>query len=309
MFCQSCGSQVTGPFCTKCGARTGASPAAPAGAPQPSSYTPPPPPPPQYAPPPPQYSQPLPPPSSSGSGLKILFVVLGILGLMGVMFVAALMYGWHRVKQTAAAKGVDLNSFTETQRGPVRRLDACALLTKDELSHILNLPIERIEGGGRSSSSSCRYYSEEAAQRGADEAEQAMKKLQEASKSGNQSPDAAENLKNVQNIIKGITSTAGGAQGGPMLSVEVHTENAKAVMASFKLAMGLASGAMAGADEKTQKIMREEVKGIGDEAMFGPMLSLFMFRQGDAAVQIDARTLPGGRDTILAIAKTISTKL
>jgi hypothetical protein len=229
--------------------------------------------------------------------------------LMGVLFVGALMYGWHKVKQTAASKGIDLNSFTDKQTGPARRLDACALLTKDDLSHLLNLPIERVEGGGRSTDSTCRYYSEEAAQRGADEAEQAMKKLQEANKAGNQSPDATENLKNLESIVKGMTSTAGGAQGAPMLTVEVETQNAKAVMAGFKLGMGLASGALSGADEKTQKIMREEVKGIGDEAMFGPMLSLFMFRQGDVAVQLDARTLPGGRDTILSIAKAISAKL
>ena len=74
MFCQSCGAQVAGAFCTKCGARAS----------QPSpAYTPPPPPPP-YAPPP-QYAQPLPPAAKSGPGLKILFVVLGILGLMGVL--------------------------------------------------------------------------------------------------------------------------------------------------------------------------------------------------------------------------------
>jgi len=60
MFCQSCGAQVTGAFCTKCGA--------PAGAPPPPSL-------------PPQYAQPLPPAAKSGAGLKILFVVLAIVGL------------------------------------------------------------------------------------------------------------------------------------------------------------------------------------------------------------------------------------
>ena len=241
--------------------------------------------------------------------MKILFVVLGVLALMAFLAIGAVMYGWHKVKQVAAEKGVDLNSFSETQRGPARRLDACALLTKEDLSHILNLPIERSEGTGRSTHSTCGYYSDEAAQRGADEAAAAIKKLQESSKSGSAAADDAENLKNLGTMVRGMTGTAGVSQGGPMLNIEVQSEGAKAAMAGFKLGIGLMTGVVSGGEERTRKALREEVKGIGDEAMFGPLLSMFMFRQGDVAVQIDARTLPGGRDTVLAIARQISAKL
>jgi hypothetical protein len=34
-----------------------------------------------------------------------------------------------------------------------------------------------------------------------------------------------------------------------------------------------------------------------------------MFRKGDVSVQMDARTLPGGRDTEIAVAQRIAAKL
>lgn len=313
MFCQSCGAEVTGAFCTKCGARAAQSPPpVQPGGPPPAYSAPPPqyaPPPPQYAPPPPQYSPPLPPPATSGSGLKILFIVLGVLAFLGMLGIAGIWYGWHMVKSAAASRGVDLNSFSETQRGPGRRLDACALLPKEELSQILHLPVERSEGGGRSTDSSCRYYSDEAQQRGTDEASEAIKKLQESSKSGDTSAEEAEKLKNLGTVIRGISGAASSSQGGPTLTIEVHSEGAKSTMAAFKLAMGLTTGMVSGGEEKTRKALSEEVKGVGDEAMFGPLLSIFMFRQGDVAVQLDARALPGGRDAILTIARSIAAKL
>jgi hypothetical protein len=48
---------------------------------------------------------------------------------------------------------------------------------------------------------------------------------------------------------------------------------------------------------------------VGDEAISGALLSLFMFRKGDVSVQLDARLLPGGRDAQIAIAKRIISKL
>ena len=81
--------------------------------------------------------------------MKILFVVLVILGLMGVLAIGGVWFTWHKVKQAAANNGIDLNSFSETRRGPARQFDACELLTKEDLSQILNLNVERAEGDGR----------------------------------------------------------------------------------------------------------------------------------------------------------------
>jgi hypothetical protein len=292
MFCPNCGAQLTGAFCTQCGARAvqPPPPVQPA-APQPSS-------------------QPLPPAAKtgSGSGMKILFAVLGVIVFLGVLFVGAIWYGWHKVKQTIASRGIDLN--TEVDRGAGRQLDACELLTKEELAQILDLAIERSEGTGRSTHSTCRYYSAAAQQRGADQAAAAFKKLQEASKSSDSPAQRDEALKNLESMVRGVAGAAAGTVNDAVLTIEVESENAKAAMAGFRLGAGLGA-AVVGADAKPEarKALSEEVQGVGDEAVFGPLKSLLMFRKGDVSVQIDARTLPSGRDTEIAIAQRIAAKL
>jgi hypothetical protein len=307
MFCESCGAQLTGAFCTKCGARASqpSAPSAPA-----SAYIPPLASPPDAAPTP--YPQTL-RAAKSGAGLKILFVVLVILGLMGVLAIGGVWFAWHTVKQAAVNNGIDLNSFSETHRGPARQFDACELLTKEDLSQILNLTVERAEGDGLSTHSSCRYFSSAAQQRSLEEAAAAKKKLEEETKAGNSKADQSVVINDVGNMVRGITGAAGPAVGetnGLMLTIGVDSENAKAAMAGFKLGMGLIGAiVMKGADPNGKAIMREEVKGVGDEAISGPLLSLFMFRKGDVSVQLDARLLPGGRDAQIAIAKRIISKL
>jgi hypothetical protein len=245
--------------------------------------------------------------------LKILFVVLGILGLTGVLAIGGVWFAVHRVKEAAANNGIDLNSFSETRRGPARRFAACELLTKEDLSQILNLNVERAEGDGRSTHSSCRYFSSGAQQRALDEAAAAKKKLEEETKAGNSKADQSVVINDFGNMVRGITGAAGpsvGETNGLLLTIGVDSENAKAAMAGFKLGMGLTGAiVMKGADPDGKAMMREEIKGVGDEAISGPLLSLFMFRKGDVSVQVDARLLPGGRDAQIAIAKRIISKL
>jgi hypothetical protein len=308
MFCQSCGAQLTGAFCTKCGMPAGQPP--PPSAPS-SDYTPQPPPP-QYAAPTP-YAQPVPPAAKSGLWVKILFIVLGLFVLLGVLAIGGAWFAVHKVKQAAARNGIDLNSFSETNRGSARQFDACELLTKQDLSEILKLKVERAEGDGRSAHSTCRYYSSEAQQRGLDEAAAAKKKLEEETKSGSSKADQTAVINDFGNMVRGITSAgapAAGQTNGLLLTVGIDSENAKAAMAGFKLGIGLAGAAvMKDAGQAGNAMMREEVKGVGDEAVSGPLLSLFTFRKDDVSVQLDARLLPGGRDAQIAIAKRIISKL
>lgn len=289
MFCRNCGTQLTGAFCAHCGARALPSP-------------------PHVQAPPQPYSQPQPPGAKSASGLRILFVLLGVIVFLGMLSFGAIWYGWHKVKQTVALKGINLD--TEVDRGAARKLDACELLTKEDLAQILNLAIERSEGTGRSTHSTCRYYSSAAQQRGADEAAAAFRKLQDASKSGDSPVQQEDALKNLENMVRGVAGAAAGTANDSVLTIEVESENAKAAMAGFRLGAVLGA-AVVGADAKPEarKAFREEVKGIGDEAVFGPLASLLMFRKGDVSVQIDARTLPSGRDTEIAIAERIAAKL
>lgn len=290
MFCQNCGTQLTGAFCPKCGTRA-AEPPTPI---QPAA--------PQAA------SQPQPPAAKSGSVWKVLLVVLGVVVFLCMLLAGMVWYGWHKVKETVASKGIDLGG--EVDRAAARQLDACELLTKQDLAQVLSLPIDRSESTGRSVHSTCRYYSSAAQQRGADEAAAAYQKLQQNSKSGESSAQQQEALNNLGTMVRGMAGAVAGAGNSPVLSIETDSENARAAMTGFKLGVGLGAGVV-GADAKPElrKALSEDVKGIGDDAVFAPLMSLLMFRKGDVSVQIDARTLPGGRDKEIAIAQSIAAKL
>jgi len=264
-----------------------------------------PPPPPQYAPSTQQYAapnayQPLPPAASSGSGLKILFVVLAIVGVLGVMGIGAVWYGWNVVKRTAAAKGVDIDGLTEKNYGPVRRISACDLLTKEELSEIVHMNIERTEGSPKGTHSTCSYFSSAAIDNSTNAATDAIKRIQERKDTGNTTEDQEKALKEVGNIVRGMS---GAASNGFVVSIEVETENPKAAMAGFKIAMAAMSGG------EKNNALREDIHDVGDEAIMGPLASIFIFRKGNVSVTIDGRALSGGRDTQVAIGKRIASKL
>jgi hypothetical protein len=217
--------------------------------------------------------------------------------------IGALWYGWHMVKQAAASKGVDLDSITDTRRapGPARRLNACDLLTKEELSQMVGMNVERAEGNGKSTHSTCAYYSSSAIDKSSDAATDAIKRIQQRTNSGDTNADQEKALKDLGNIVRGIS---GVAANGLVISVEVETDNAKAAMAGFKIAMA----AMTVGNDKNHAL-REDIKGVGDEAIVGPLASIFIFRKGDVAVTIDGRALTGGRDAEVAIAKRIAGRL
>ena len=125
MFCQNCGAQLTGSFCTQCATRVGQnqSPIQSALATQPRSSA-----------------------GTSRSGLKILLIVVAVIGFLSLGFADTLLYGWHKVKQAVASKGIDLSTIDDSGAG--RHVDACQLLTKEELGQILNFTVERSEGTG-----------------------------------------------------------------------------------------------------------------------------------------------------------------
>jgi len=302
MFCSNCGTELTGAFCTRCGARASEppSPSAPPPAPLPYAQ------PPQYVPPPP-------PAAKSGRGWKILIAVLAILGMLGVLAIAGVWYAVHTVKQkvnrVAASQGIDLSAITETHRGPVRTFDACALLTKEDLSQLLSLPVERAEGSGKSSTSGCRYYSSQAQQRGQEEALAAKKKIEE-SKSGS-AADQAQNVRDFGNLVRGMTGAAGAMNDAPMLAISIDSADPKAMVAGFKTGTGLTGFAIKSrlGSGGAPNLVTEDVQGVGDEGVFAPLFGMSVFRKGDVAVFIDGRMLPGGKEAQIAIAKRIFSKL
>ena len=159
--------------------------------------------------------------------------------------------------------------------------------------------LERAEGGGRSTNSKCTYYSSAAIGNATNAAADAFQRMHQTRSSTTDAADQEKALKDVGSMVRGMV---GSQSNGLVLSLELETENAKAALAAFKLAMGMMTAGM----EKSPAL-REDI--LGDEAIVGPLGSIFAFRKGDVAVTIDGRALPGGRDSEIAIAKRIAGKL
>jgi hypothetical protein len=230
--------------------------------------------------------------------------------MLGVLAMAGVWYAVHKVKQAAAAHGVDLGSIAETHRGPARTFDTCALLTKEDLSQLLSLPVERAEGSGPSDHSECRYYSSQAQQRGQQEALAAKQKIEGESKPATPA-DQTQQVRDIGNLIRGITGAAGAANNAPMLTVSIDSANPKAMVAGFKMGLGLTGVAMKSqvGSGGAPNLVTEDVPGVGDEGVFAPLFGMSSFRKGDVAMIIDGRMLPGGREAQIAIAKRIFSKL
>jgi len=219
-----------------------------------------------------------------------LFVVLGLL-VLGAIGVGGLIYAGYKVKNRVERAAREYGVDPSSPRGPsARRVDVCSLITRDEAAEIMGVPLDRVEPVG---SSECRYYgkalSEEERQKQIDDLQDKLKDAK------GQDPDmrAVEDM--TKNMVAGM---AGGA--GRSFSVKVDWEGGHAAVKAMKLTMGVISG-----DTK----LTESLKGVGDEAVLGPMASMLVFAKGDTAVDIDLRMLPNGKERGVEIAKKVASRL
>jgi hypothetical protein len=311
-FCSNCGSPLRddAAFCQGCGARTPAQPAAQAPQQPPQYQAPAPPqPPPQYqAPAPPQpyaYAPPpaaAAPPAKSGGALKVVLIVLGVLFLVGLLAVAGIVYAGYRIKnrveQAARSRGVDLSELTDTSRGAARNVDPCSLLSASEASRILEVSIDRTERSG----TSCQYFSAAAAEKAKETFQTSMNQLESRSNAAEQgaaassSPSEMMRQSGMEELAKSATGMAGA--GAPYLTLTVD-ERGKAAIAAMRLAVGLVSPVK----------VTEDLKGVADDAVLGPMDSLLMFVKNGTAVQLDLRLVPQGKARGIALAKEIAPRL
>ena len=277
-FCTNCGAAVNAgtPFCTQCGSRVSTAAAPPV---QPSPV-----------PPPAAAQAPLPPASSSPVLKIILFVVLGLF-VLGALGVAGLIYAGYKVKNRVERVAKEYGVDSSAPRGPsARRVDVCSLITRDEAAEIMGVPVERIEPSG---TSECRYIGKAPTD---EERQKQIDDLQEKLKDAKgKEPDMRALEDMTKNMVGGM---AGGA--GRSFSVKVDWEGGHAAVAAMRLTMGVMTG-----DTK----LTESLKGVGDEAVIGPMASILMFAKGDTAVEIDLRMLPNGKQRGIEIARKVASRL
>jgi len=103
----------------------------------------------------------------------------------------------------------------------------------------------------------------------------------------------------MNDLVKGIGGLAA-QEGAPYITVTVSWEDGRQAMSILK---GVIAGNSAGV--KTT----EDLAGIGDEALMGPVDSFLAFVKGQTEVQIDLSQIPKGRDKGVAIARTIAPRL
>jgi hypothetical protein len=281
-FCTNCGTALNDGlrFCIGCGSPVpgqqpiaAAVPPAGSAAPLPGSPAP----------------APAPASAPASSGLKIVFIVLGVLFVVFAIAMVGIGIVAHRVKTRveSAARNYGIDSSRSAGRS-AHRVAPCSLVTRDEAAHFLGVEIDRIEPEG---DRGCHYYGKAPT---AAEREREMAELQRSLKQGK----SGEGPQGVENLVKALGS--GMASAGPYFSVKVDWEDGRTMLGAMKFVTD-----SAGAAGK----FTERVSGIGDEALLGPMASMLVFAKGSTGVQIDLRMLPNGREKGIAIAKTVANRL
>jgi hypothetical protein len=272
-FCRNCGAPlgVNFAFCPQC--RT---PAAGSANPAPAAAV------------------PLAPATKTGSGVKILVIILCVLAVGGIAVVGGLFYVAHRVKQVMVAKaseyGVDIPSrgtgssaaSIELARHP------CDLLTKEEAASLLGEPIDHTEVRGES----CLYYGPPglSAQLGKESISTMVNKP-------NTSKDAAEVADTVDRFMKTAAAQAAQPDGNgdyPLVTVIVGADG-RTQMAALTASKAIFSGF---------KGMGEEIPGLGDRSIRLGNLGLNVLK-GDTLIRILPGPVPGANQKCVALARTM----
>lgn len=164
-FCVNCGAGLAegARFCPNCGAAVSApappmpaTPNLPVSSGMPAGFEAPPAPP--IAPPPappvayPPVASYAPPAQGSGTGIKILFIVLGVIAFLCLLLAGSCFYVAYKVKQKATALKVEMGGTAPKYTGA---RDACSKLTETEVSDALKQKITAVESRG---SMACIYH-------------------------------------------------------------------------------------------------------------------------------------------------------
>ena len=278
-FCGNCGFPlgINGTFCTQCGSRqSGAAvhpgPSGPSG---PVAV------------------------AKTGSGFKILGIVLVCFLGAGILAVGAVFYAAHRVKQAvvekAASYGVDLHSSpssTSSSRS-IRRVPACQLLSKEEAAQLLGEPIDR----SQDQSDSCLYFgppglSEKLAREGAS----STFRRAQAPGSTVDGAEVADTMTKLLGSVAAAQQPGGGD--APLLTLVVDWTDGKAQMTAISI---LNAGV-----SRTDALKggSADIPNLGDRAIRLANLGLNVLK-GDAIIRILPGPVPEANDKAVALARAI----
>lgn len=303
-FCGGCGfpQGANVAFCPNCGARQpgagGPAPAAPAPM-QPVTA----------APARPQSQMAGAAAAKSGSGLKIVLVLVGVLAFAGIAAIGGLIYVGHRVKVAVTEKakeyGVDLPSASAAVSSSSAQTqvpkNTCDILSKDEVTGLIGQPIVRSEmrDGG------CWYFgppglSTKLANEQASNVAQTL-----------QSPDLTEGkarsaMDQIANSVGAGEQMNNNGEEMPLLLLVVDPDG-KGQMLAMKMAKGIFGGIAKGAGAGAPGI-GSDVPGLGDEAMRLPKLGLNVLK-GNTVIRVMPGPIPNGEAKSIDVARAVLKKI
>ncbi len=240
-----------------------------------------------------------PPPKSGGAG-KFLLIVVAVLALLGVLTVAGIAYGIHKVRGVISnmegSPGASSSSPTLPFGG-----QACSLLSAEEAGQVLNITITRITATGNGSQPGCAYFTNADAfaqiqQRAEEEVRRETAQANQQPNSNPQNlPELLKHTKELEGVVKAFALSQP-AQSGRVFSFTVNPSFGRGNWTTMRAAMSVVPGF-------------EEVSGVGDRAMVGSFGHALYVLKGDTIVQLDLTFVPDSRTTGVQLGRRIASHL
>lgn len=285
-FCIKCGSPLAegAAFCVQCG-----TPASVQSAPTPA---------------------PIPAPTRSSSGSKLILIVGGL--LLAIVALGAiggyLVYRKAKEVVSDAASRAGISMPDESQAsGPARQLDPCSLLSREEAEQLTQVRYQRVDSSGAAAGATCVFTpvpltpDEQQAQ-----VNKALEQLKQKANAPNSDADAAAEKgdanalsrdSGIADLTKALTSTLSG--GGGKLTIAWHGGDGATQINAVRLALRAVAGDMN---------VSEELKGVGDEALIGPLDAMLVIRKGRNAAVIEYGG-PGGKQVLVELARRVASRM
>ena len=289
-FCSGCGfPQNAGvAFCANCGARQQAAASA---APAPQAV-------------PPMMAA---APAKSGSGLKIVLVLVAILAVAGITVIGGVLYMAHRVKEAvvdkAKAYGVELPSTTEHSSATPRHIPkGCGVLSASEVSSLIGQPIERAEP----QSNGCAYFGPAGlSAKLADQLSSSTFDKMKTPGSDVKEPDIANALMQLGDSAQG--GALENSHGEMPLIWLMFDADGKGAMMGLTMTKAFFNGIGKAASDK-EGVMGADIPGLGDRAVRLQRLGLSVLK-GDLLVRIMAGPVSDPDSKTVAVARAVLNKL
>ena len=218
--------------------------------------------------------------AKSGSGIKIVLIVVGVLFVGAVLVVGGVIYVANRALETAKAnlakEGISTSDFSSMASS--RHLDACQYLSTGDVSAAVGVPILE----AKSDDSGCHYMAQGSASSFTMGHIKAM--------TGGKSPD-----------LQGMPSapSGSGAETTSLVDVSINSSGGRVQMNLEKKLIGKLG---------VNGNAKGEMDGIGDEA-FVIGNNLLLVRKGDMFIQIAYTNCPCSAAQLEPLAKKLVDQL